>query len=85
MRMIGLDPLSVNVKVKGTLANTEPVHMSLMDAWNFALSHRIDLNIARLQIQQTHYILKLQKALVFGDVEVGNCKYFRLIFFCLLA
>lgn len=71
MKMIGLDPLTTNINIKGKLSITKPVKLSLTDAWRYALHHRIDLKIARLQIQQTQYILKLQKAMVFGDVGLG--------------
>jgi len=71
MRLLGLNPFNENVTINGELPNVKPVRLTKNDAWNYAFKYRIDLKIARLQIQQTQYILKLQKAKVFGDIGLG--------------
>ncbi len=46
-------------------------HASLEEAWDFAMNHRVDLALTRLQIVQTKKMLTLQKARIFGDVGLG--------------
>lgn len=72
LRQLGLDPLKPMVEIKGEFRETQSVALKPNGAWNFAFANRADLKIFRLQIEQSKWVLKLQKARIYGDVNLGG-------------
>ncbi|MFQ5449247.1 MAG: TolC family protein [Nitrospinaceae bacterium] len=72
MRQLGLDPLAPDITPRGELEETQPVDLTPAKAWNFAYDNRLDLKISRFQIEQSKWVLKLQKARIYGDVNLGG-------------
>ena len=73
IEILGLDPLErVAIKIVGDLEKMPLRTLSPEEGWDFATHHRIDLQLSRLQISQTHRLLAWQKARIFGDVGIGG-------------
>jgi len=71
-RQLGLDPLNSNIKIHGKLPETKTVSLTPDQAWMYAYENRADLKISRFQIEQSKWVLKLQKARIFGDINLGG-------------
>ncbi len=70
---LGLDPIKLSaIELSGDLEKMPLRTLSPTQGWKFAKQHRTDLQLNRLQIQQTQRLLQLQKARVFGDVGIGG-------------
>ena len=72
VRQLGLDPLESIIKTQGKLPETQTVSLTPNEAWNYAYDNRADLKISRFQIEQSKWVLKLQKARIYGDVNLGG-------------
>jgi len=72
VRQLGLDPLESIIKTQGKLPETQTVSLTPREAWNYAYDNRADLKISRFQIEQSKWVLKLQKARIYGDVNLGG-------------
>lgn len=72
VRQLGLDPLESIIKTQGKLPETQTVSLTPSEAWNYAYDNRADLKISRFQIEQSKWVLKLQKARIYGDVNLGG-------------
>ena len=72
VRQLGLDPLESKIKTQGKLLETQTVSLTPIQAWNYAKDNRADLKISRFQIEQSKWVLKLQKARIYGDVNLGG-------------
>ncbi|MCH8932430.1 MAG: TolC family protein [Nitrospinae bacterium] len=72
VRQLGLDPLESIIKTQGKLPETQTVSLTPHEAWNYAYDNRADLKISRFQIEQSKWVLKLQKARIYGDVNLGG-------------
>ncbi|MCH8209699.1 MAG: TolC family protein [Nitrospinae bacterium] len=71
-RQLGLDLLKSIIKIQGELAETQTVILTPHEAWDYAYENRADLKISRFQIEQSKWVLKLQNARIFGDVNLGG-------------
>jgi len=69
---LGLDPMESIIEIHGEFKETQTVDLQPKEAWNFAFDNRADLKIFRLQIEQSKWVLKLQKARIYGDVNLGG-------------
>ena len=72
LRQLGLDPMESIIEIHGEFQETQSVNLKPNKAWNFALDNRADLKIFRLQIEQSKWVLKLQRARIYGDVNLGG-------------
>ena len=70
---LGLDPLGMPpLNVTGNLEDLPSITLTATEAWEYAQEHRVELRLARLQIEQTQRLLTLQKRRIFGNVDVGG-------------
>ena len=73
LETLGLDPLELSaIEIIGNLEKMPLRTFSPELGWEFASHHRVDLQLSRLQLSQTHRLLHWQKAQVFGDVGLGG-------------
>ncbi|GJL78188.1 MAG: copper tolerance protein [Nitrospinaceae bacterium] len=72
LRQLGMDPLKSMIEIQGEFQETQAVDLQPGQAWNFALENRADLKIFRFQIEQSKWVLQLQEARIYGDVNFGG-------------